>query len=80
MEVFESEPQDTSLGFSIPGGYTLTFIYIFFLQTSLLKIVICCGLTLFTQGMLRDKKGANTEEPLSEWKSLKTCCVARCYE
>lgn len=29
MEVFESEPQDTSLGFSIPEGYTLTFIYIF---------------------------------------------------
>lgn len=29
MEVFESEPQDTSLGFSIPEGYTLTCIYIF---------------------------------------------------
>lgn len=29
MEVFASESQDTSLGFSIPEGYILTFIYIF---------------------------------------------------
>lgn len=29
MEIFEIEPLDTSLGFSILEGNTLTFIYIF---------------------------------------------------